>query len=413
VSGLPWRAHVLGLALCCSAAAVWGSQNITPDLLLAGLALVALSFTLQSFDRHETRTSVLAGLAWGAAFLAKAIALPWALLVVGSYALIQWKGRQLVLSGVIKICAGIAVVAVPWIAVLSVSSGQFTFSTSGRVAHTLAGPGDEVRYHPTFVTLHDPRSGRLTSWENPVELPYHDWSPFQSKRHFAYQIKLVAENVVKILFIITTIIPVWPLFVLTRRRRRSFIDRASTVRAILPLDHLCLEYLPVYQTINEHRYFYVALPLLWIAHNKKWRSGGTTFRAPILSGRIQTTAFAVVLLALFVSTVAYQFPARTAGREARELAGWLESNGHSGPVAGSGMRPGGRTGLYTAWFLDRPWLGDSRTSDVQAFVRSGAKLLVFSNDDPLIVELENSPGIERLPLPDSLSDKLVVFETGR
>ncbi len=413
VSGLARRSHVLGLALCCAAAAVWGSQNITPDLLLAGLALIALSFTLRTFDKPDSRTAGIAGLAWGAAYLTKAIALPWAVLVIGSYALIQWKGRQLAWPGLIRIGAGMAVVALPWITVLSIHSGHVTFSTSGRIAHTLAGPGDEVRYHPTFITLHQPRAGRLTSWENPVDLPYHDWSPLRSKRHFAYQIKLIAENVVKILFIVTTIMPVWPMLVLTRRRRRSFIDRASTVRAILPLDLLCLIYLPVYLTINEQRYFYIALPLLWIALNMNWRAGGASFRAPILSGKIQTAAVAVVLLALLVSTIAYQFPARTAGSEARELAGWLDSNDHSGPIAGSGMRPGGRTGLYAAWFLGQPWMGDSRTSDAQSFLNSGARLLVFSSGDPLIAEFANSPGVRRLKLPDSLSDKLVVFEVGR
>ncbi len=413
VSGLTRRSHLLGLILCCSAAAIWGAQNITPDLLLAGFALIALSFTLRSFHEHDSRTASIAGVAWGAAYLTKAIALPWAVLVIGTYALIQWRGRQLVLSRMKKICAGIAVVAVPWIIVLSIDSGRFTFSTSGRIAHTLAGPGDEVRYHPTFVTLHKPMEGRLTSWENPVELSYQTWSPLKSRDYLAYQIKLTAENLVKILFIVTSIVPAWPLFMVTRRRRQSFMDRPATVQAILPLDLLCLIYLPVYLTINEQRYFYIALPLLWIALNMKQRGGARSLPAPGLSMRVQAGAFAVTLIALMVSTLAYQIPSRTAGSEARELAQWLETNHHSGPVAGSGMRPGGRTGLYTAWFLGQPWYGDSRAGDAQSFIQSGARLLVVSPNDPLVAEFEKSPDVERLQLPGSLSDKLAVFEIER
>lgn len=121
-------------------------------------------------------------------------------------------------------------------------------------------------------------------------------------------------------------------------------------------------------------------------------------------------AFLVTLLALFVSTIAYQLPARTAGSEARALASWIESNNRAGPIAGSAMRPGGRVGLYAAWFLGDPWLGDSRTSDVLPFVRSGARLLVFSSGDPLILELNRETELRRLELPQSLADKFVVFE---
>jgi len=174
--GLSRRSRVLGLVMVCLAAAVWGSQNITPDLLLAGLALVALSFTMPAFKEQDSRAAGFAGLAWGAAYLAKAIALPWAVLIIGSYSLIQWRRRKAFLFSAAMIGAGIAIVALPWITNISIKSGHLTFSTSGRIAHALAGPAGEVRYHPTFVTLHHPKPGRLTSWENPVELPYHYWS---------------------------------------------------------------------------------------------------------------------------------------------------------------------------------------------------------------------------------------------
>ena len=403
------RAHVLGLTLCCLAGAVWGSQNITPDLLMAGLALVALPLTRRAFGEHDSRAAGLAGLAWGAAYLAKAVALPWAALIVGIHALIQWRRRLPGYSSVAILCGGIALVALPWIFVVSVQAGHVTFSTSGRIAHSITGRVDEYRYHPTFVTLHRPRPGRLTSWENPAELLYHHWSPFESQEDFARQIRVMTENVFKILFIITSLVPVWPLIVLIWFLSRSFNARESAVQAVVPLFLLCLIYLPVYLTFNEQRYFYVSLPLLWIALNAARRSN-VPRPVPVLKDGVQTLAFSAILLALLASTIMYQYPARTAGMEAHQLARWLELHGHAGPVAGSGMRPGGRAGLFTAWFLGQPWLGDSQSTDPLPFLQTGARLLVLSGEDPRIANWSHSSKIQSLELPASLAEKLVVFE---
>ena len=50
--------------------------------------------------------------------------------------------------------------ALPWIGVLSAHYGEFTFSTSARVARAIAGPPDTARYHPTMRTLHTPPPAR-------------------------------------------------------------------------------------------------------------------------------------------------------------------------------------------------------------------------------------------------------------
>jgi hypothetical protein len=82
--------------------------------------------------------------------------------------------------------------------------------------------------------------------------------------------------------------------------------------------------------------------------------------------------------------IRFSVPPRTASREARVLADWLRQQGKSGPVAGSALQRGGRTGLFLAWNLQEPWLGDDPTASPASFLGRGVRFVVLARSDPRI-----------------------------
>ena len=93
-----------------------------------------------------------AGIVLGAAYLAKAVALPVSGLIIIALAGInvavcQSSLRQTVRATTI-IVAGFLMIAGPWIGILSYKYGHPVFSTIGPIQHTLAGPAGYVSRPP-------------------------------------------------------------------------------------------------------------------------------------------------------------------------------------------------------------------------------------------------------------------------
>jgi hypothetical protein len=354
--------------------------------------------------------AVAAGLLWGLAYLAKPIALPWAVLVTVATILFDgWRNgaawrKALFTGGVLTL------VAAPWIGVISQKYGHWTMATTGPIAHALAGPAEVTRYHPTFVTLHHPEPGRITSWEDPTRLGYQRWAPFASVPNLRHQLQVVGLNSLRVVFILTTLVPVWP-WILGRALRRE--DRESIVwRSLVPVGLLAGLYLPFYLTANEQRYFLVALPLFWGGWSACKPGDGSVNDEQRQTSRLWLSVSLIALVTL-ASHVRFSYPPRMASRDARETALWLDARDLKGPVAGSALQRGGRTGLFLAWHLRQPWLGDDPSADSRVLVASGARLVALTPEDPRVGSLEGQPGVRRLELPRDLGDRVALFEVTR
>ena len=81
---------------------------------------------------------------------------------------------------------------------------------------------------------------------------------------------------------------------------------------------------------------------------------------------------------------------------ARVLAARLTQARISGPVAGSALVFGNRTGLFLAFHLDQPWYGDEPNASVDGFTRSGARLVAVNRHQPIAGELETDPAFRDL-----------------
>lgn len=200
-----WFARRMGLmastALAASAtAAAMGLQYattiITPDMLLAAMLALYLALAVDGEVLSRPRSAFVCGLVGGAAFLAKAYALPFVLAHYGVSALLRrLTGRLEPRPRALAIAcwfAGLAVLAAPWIAALTSKYGHFTVSTTASIAHAIIAPDHTygTRSNPGFRAI----PTQLQVDPSTSGTGYHYWSPFDSTRSLVHQLKIVVVN---------------------------------------------------------------------------------------------------------------------------------------------------------------------------------------------------------------------------
>lgn len=201
---LSWRWEALVLALVALTTAIWTTEFICPDTLLAATLLAYITSALSPRLLRRPSTQLAAGMLGSVTYLAKAYGLPFFLAHFTFTLVLRGCARRR--PGTWKTVAGawatgllgFFLIAGPWIAVLSHHYGKLTFSTTARIAHTVVGPPGEIRAHPLHLLYHVP-PGRLSSWEAPECMEYHPWSPFESWAYFRYQLEQMNRTRVRIL----------------------------------------------------------------------------------------------------------------------------------------------------------------------------------------------------------------------
>ncbi|KAF0181328.1 MAG: hypothetical protein FD161_1 [Limisphaerales bacterium] len=418
---LPRAALLAGAGIALGWSVFWSVRNISPDLLLAGLVGLAVSATVELFlcrgrrwaeAEHaadkRVRLATAAGVWWGVAYLAKAVALPLAALTTAGWAMFALSGRGELRRemaqrlGLVWLCT--ALVAGPWMAVLSLHYGKFTFSTTGPIAHALAGPGEESRYHPAMVTLHQPDAGRVTQWEEPSRMAYRFWSPFAGAENFRHQLAVMRSNLGVCwdwlnpwrMWFDETEMPTWRRWLGTFDwlgisglavllaggwvvRSRCRLRRERWCWAVVPVVALGGLYLPFFVMAEDNRYFYPVWPCLWLTA----RAGLAALprgEARSLGGRIIAASFAIPSV-LLCGAALHGLP-NPAAEAAHKLAAQLQADRVAGPFAGSASLPGGRTGLYTVFLLGGRWLGDDPQAGPEQFSKAGAQVVFVRRGSP-------------------------------
>ncbi|MEI7729279.1 MAG: hypothetical protein WCO56_06890 [Verrucomicrobiota bacterium] len=407
---LPPRWLKLGIWLAAAVSIPWSVANITPDLLLAGWVALALAGQIQAVKRDVYHASsffiVVAGVCWGMAYYTKAIALPLALLTIPAYGVVwRWRARK-DWPGIVKQCSLIMgvflLLATPWIGALSVHYNKPVFSTTAAIAHAVAGPVDQERYHPFVRQFHVPEANRITAWEEPSRMNYAYWAPWDSGSYLWHQIKLSAVNFGKLQLMLTGICLLWPVLLVVCVVRCARPDRDDAFWrqrwwwAVMPLAALMLALLPGYLEVRELRFMFVVFPLLMVmaVETVAWLEVRSTGR---VSQQLGMVAVALAFLLPALAWGVYQLPNKdTASRCAQDLAIRLRQHQFVVPLAGAATLPGGRTGLYTAFFLGQPWYGDEVRPTVESIRKSGAKLYLVLRQNPLVTELSRAAGFRNL-----------------
>jgi hypothetical protein len=391
--GLSGKSRVVGVILAALASAFWSVQFITPDLLLSGIMLLATGRMVAGRWLAGRAAAVTAGLLWGAAYLTKAVALPVGCLMIATLAAVAWRRavhRSELIPGLLLTVGAFALIALPWVSVLSVKYGRLTFSTTPRITHTLTGPGNAARHHPYARTFHQPEPGRVTSWEEPSRMDYQPWSPFANGDCARHQLMVLSRNGVTLCILLASLHLAWPLLLPVWRRAANPVKRQAIALSLLLPASLAVVYLPCYVTLTEQRFFYAALPCLF---------GGLMLWAENSEAGHRVRRGLVLLLAI-VPLLALVLVARDSTKRAGEcaayLAGRLRAAQLVGPVAGSANQPGGRTGLYVSYLLQQPWHGDEPETTPARIAASGARLFVVNRNSRLATVLAADAGFVNL-----------------
>jgi hypothetical protein len=179
------RAGLLAFAIGLVLALNMFPQMIGPDLLLSTALTWYFVWVSRAIATGARRAWAVAGVLGGVAYLSKGFALPFVaahlpLSIAFAAFAARSERRRLALAGpVVAVTAWLAIAA-PWVAVISAHEGRFTISAAGAYADAFADvPATKGQPLPIF-SPHEPRPGRISSWESPTEIPgpWPRWSRF-------------------------------------------------------------------------------------------------------------------------------------------------------------------------------------------------------------------------------------------
>lgn len=387
-SKLPFAAVWIATAVCAFVTIYWSVSDITPDLLADGLLFIGFAGVSDPDWPRDRSRQIRSGLFLGLAYLAKAVMLPLGIASVLAIALHQVirhrdaSGQSI--GAAMRTMIAIAIVALPWIVVLSVHYRKPVFSTAGPIAHALVGPNDVDRRNPLILSFHHPAAGRVTDSEDPNPAAFRGWSPFASRDYLQWQRNLIRENATKIWNYVDQFTR-WHigaiallLALLIAIVRPKWCDIAPSLLAAVPILIAAAMYASVFA--DSARYYILAYALMLGAAGAI--PCAIARRVPLLA--ILTTAIvaaAIILPARIQFTSAFSPLPNHASTAAIDLARRMKSSGAVGPIAGTGPIDAGMGGLYTAFLLDVPWCGDEPQPHIDTLRSSGARYWILGTDD--------------------------------
>ena len=185
------------LAATVPVTALLAARAVAPDLLMGALLLAYLKALLSPRLLASRWQPFVAGGLAGLAFLAKAYALPFA--VVHLPVAVWLRARAAQSDGrawrrvAFRALAGLALAAGPWLLAVGLARGCGSFLTLARANHAYVGPPDRPRGYP-LAQLYDLAPRRVSVWETPEVMRFEDWSPLASRQHLAHQARVVSRN---------------------------------------------------------------------------------------------------------------------------------------------------------------------------------------------------------------------------
>src|SRR5215831_12354733 len=276
---LPDIAIIIGIWTTAFLSVAWSGIVTGPDLLMAGLFCYGTSLLLSDKWVANPRRALGAGMILGAAYLAKHVALPASALMIialaGTNVAVYPSSLRQTVRATTIVVAGILIVAGPWIGILSYKYGRPLFSTIGPIQHAIVGPPDMPRDHPDHLRFYKPEPGRISMSEDPTNLPYNYWSPFQSVAYAIHQVKIIHRNAHMViqylkafdwfgLGLVSAI-----LGYLLARPWGKLLQEEPWRLLVIPIVSVVLIYLPVYAghlyPRQDVRYYWVTFPFLTAA----------------------------------------------------------------------------------------------------------------------------------------------------
>ena len=425
----PWS--LLPALLIALAAVFRAIRVISPDVIVAACLMLYFHATLHPRLLESRWRQFACGLLGGVAFLAKAYALPFVLVHFtfvlllrrrleratrdGAQADAREPGRREPLKAWAAGMFGLALLAAPWIGLISYKDARITISSAGPGTH--ARQASELGRWPPMDRLRAPLPGHLHTWETP-EAFTSDVASSREGGFLAYQAGVAYRGVWNAGRVISQfdrlhvsfyLVLALPLIALALRSRRDDLLRGLWMLGTVAL--YCSGYALI--VVRERFIEPVLLPPVCIA---SFHFAGVL--AARLSAWKKKISLAVGGLAAAVLVISFGHTAvgRLAANRTltgqpstyRALARELLAKGHDGPVASTCHWPG----LYVAYHMGRPYLGKTasdKLAECEAELdEHGAKMFLVWNDSPLYAVFATSPSWTRVVTgakPDTHSDR--------
>ena len=418
--------------ICIAAMALYHSIYVlTPDLLVAAILTIYFWLSLNPSVVDQPRAAFKCGLVAGLAYLAKTYALPFFVLhfcvLMIVYARKQDRHKGLRALRAISIgLAGAAVLALPWVTIISVKYGRPTISTIGAKTYSRLRPP-----HLTWQVLRGLRTTQAkrldASQKGPV--PVSSWNPLANMASFKHQLHLVSTNLRYFHRCVRatargSILPGMLFCVLllallaTRRRDKIFPMRWGmwTVAAYTS------GYIVVYG--QDGRYYWPLEPVLVglaFLLLQVLVSGPDVQRTdapePRGAGRTKATIAAGLLAVTFIIPPALGLRDHwitPPGIAERYVAERLAPLPLRPPLAANNWY----YGLYISYYLQMKYLGQPASDEPQALAEelrsAGVGTFLVCGDTTLANALEDQPGLSRratISLPPNLSPREVIVFT--
>jgi hypothetical protein len=408
--------RVLGAWIVVFFAVTWSIIAITPDLLMSGLMCFPISLMISHRWVKSRRVQFGAGALYGVAYLAKAVAFLASFGLILVFAALWTVSRQMSLKASLRGAAltvlGLLLVAGPWIAVISLKYDRLLFTTSGRINYAIHGPRDVERGHPTWRTFHTPELGRITSWEDPSNMPYAYWSPFDNSLYALHQINLFISGLktfpqrlsyfdwfgvgfVSVLFGFLLHVP-WRENLRTDRWRWAIVPIACFGFIFIPLE------------LKSPRFYFVLYPFLIVASFGFVRSLiNLPRRESNVLRWVGTILVAVSFLAPLkgtfrwaVTTQPYAYYPSTQEMRLRRIPLALADRLREARLVGtlaSATPNYPMVSLAIALFLNMPWHGNvSSAQTADEILRSNARLILVERGSPVDTNLRSHSEFEDL-----------------
>lgn len=399
---------ILGAWVTAACCLTWSVEGTTPDLLMAGLLCGSVAVLMAPAWPTSMRAALIAGILLGAAYLAKAVALPVAFgVTLGIAALWILSGsapaRTVMRSAFLSLCA-LSLTALPWITILSLEYHRPVFTTVVSRAYAGSNPNAVWCSGPIFGRFHIPEAGRISDIEEQGHLTSdNDWMPLESSTAFKRQLRAIYRNTISIThrlaefdwLCLGPFIVIAALLIHRPWRRNMARDRWRWAGA--PVACIAGIYIPVHAGLL--RYLYPAFPFLLAA------AFGMVYHLTRIEDRRLNPARWLGLMLVAVSftgpaieTLRVRFPSSDLGKgqaaTAYDLADRFKAVGIEGSIAGYGPYI---NGFYLAFFTGRPWHGGKPDASAADFRNSGADLAVIARYDLAQAEnLDRDPSFESL-----------------
>lgn len=437
---------------CAALLAIEFSVDHRVDLLLAAALLFYLDAALDERLLRSRAWALWVGVLGGIAYLAKLYALPF---VAAHFTLIvllrSWAESRVTRQASGGECGvrstecgveserplrraalawgfgflGLALVAAPWVAVLSAMHGRFTIGTAAATSYALVGPGSGDARRQAITGLRRPPADAPNVWQDATReppLPGGEGTPVS----LAARLRLAGGNALRIVGHIVRLdefrLGLVALGLLPLACGAAWRDRERAFRyaaLLLAVGVFCGGYAFV-QAENARYFWFVFFVLAAVAFHFVGRAPGVLAR--LGAGRRERRLVGVAAAALAVVSFGFH-PARSVldllrrpppGREHRLVAERLREMGVEGPLAAAGERAWWN-GLHTAYYLDAPYAGTPATSDPKGIVaemrEAAAVTLLVWGDAPMatVLRVEAAPALELLGAIPAQGADVAVF----